>query len=65
VNDGLAGLVGFDAVLGSDLDVGWDAGWQDEPAAAAFGHNGQGAYDGWTPDREDPRRPTDEEEDQR
>jgi RNA polymerase sigma-70 factor (ECF subfamily) len=65
VNDGLAGLVGFDAVLGSDLDVGWDAGWQDEPAAAAFGPNGQGAYDGWTPDREDPRRPADEEEDQR
>lgn len=65
VSDGLLGLVGFDAGLGSDLDVGWDAGWQDEPAAAAFGPNGQGAYDGWTPDREDPRRPADEEEDQR
>jgi DNA-directed RNA polymerase specialized sigma24 family protein len=65
VSDGLAGLVGFDAGLGSDLDVGWDAGWQDEPAVAAFGPNGQGAYDGWTPDREDPRHPADDEEDQR
>jgi DNA-directed RNA polymerase specialized sigma24 family protein len=61
VSDGLAGLVGFDD-LASDLDVGWDAGWQDEPAAEAFEH---GSYNGWTPDREDPRRPAEEEEDQR
>jgi hypothetical protein len=65
VSDGLAGLVGFDADLGSDLDVGWDAGWQDEPTAEAFRPHGPGAYDGWTPDWEDPRRPADEEEDQR
>ena len=62
VSDRIAGLVGFDADLGSDLDVGWDAGWQDEPAVEAFGPNGHGARDGWTPDREDPRRPADEEE---
>jgi DNA-directed RNA polymerase specialized sigma24 family protein len=64
VSDRLTGLVGF-AALGSDLDVGWDAGWQDEPAVEAFGPNGHGAHDGWTLDREDPRRPADEEEDQR
>ena len=35
------------------------------PVVEAFGPNGHGGYDGWTPDREDPRRPADEEEDQR
>jgi len=66
VSDGLMSLVGYDADLGSDLDVGWDAGWQDEPAAQAFGPDEpSNGYDGWTPDREDPRRPVDDEEDQR
>ena len=49
-----------------DLDVGWDAGWQDEPVSDPFGHAvAADGYDGWTPDREDPRRPADVEEDQR
>jgi DNA-directed RNA polymerase specialized sigma24 family protein len=68
VSDGLIGLVEFDdldAGLG-DLDVGWDAGWQDDPVSDPFGpvapYDG---YDGWTPERDDPRRPVDEGEDQR
>ena len=41
-----------------DLDVGWDAGWQDDPISDPFGPTAPGdGYDGWTPDREDPRRP--------
>jgi len=68
VSDGLIGLVEFDRDLDAglgDLEVGWDAGWQDEPVSDPFGQATSNGYDGWTPDREDPRRPVDVEEDQR
>jgi hypothetical protein len=72
VSDGLIGLVEFDGDLDAglgDLEVGWDAGWQDDPVSDPFGqaaaYDGYDGYDGWTPDREDPRRPVDVEEDQR
>lgn len=69
VSDGLIGLVEFDGDLGAglgDLDVGWDAGWQDDPVSDPFGRVAPyDGYDGWTPERDDPRRPVDEEEDQR
>ena len=72
VSDGLIGLVEFDGDLDAglgDLEVGWDAGWQDDPVSDPFGQaaasDGYDGYDGWTPDREDPRRPVDVEEDQR
>jgi RNA polymerase sigma-70 factor (ECF subfamily) len=66
VSDGLIGLVELDADLASDLDVGWDAGWQDDPVADAFEPDEPyDGYDGATPEREGPRRPADEEEDHR
>jgi RNA polymerase sigma-70 factor (ECF subfamily) len=69
VSDGLIGLVEFDGDLDAglgDLEVGWDAGWQDDPVSDPFGQAAASdGYDGWTPDREDPRRPVDVEEDQR
>ena len=66
VSDSLVGLDEFDADLASDLDVGWGAGWQDDPVAEAFEPDEPFAgYDGAMLEREDPRRPADEEEDHR
>jgi len=59
VSDGLVGLAAFEG----DLDVGWDTGWQDDPVSDPFAR--EEPYDGWTPDRDDPRGPADDEEDHR
>ena len=62
VSDGLVGLSAFDG----DLGAGWDTGWQDDPASDPFAREEPyDGYDGWTPDRDDPRRPADDEEDTR
>ena len=62
VSDGLVGLAAFEG----DLDVGWDTGWQDDPVSDPFAREEPyDGYDGWTPDRDDPRRPADDEEDTR
>jgi hypothetical protein len=62
VSDGLVGLAAFEG----DLDVGWDTGWQDDPVSDPFAREEPyDGYDGWTPDRDDPRRPADDEEDHR
>jgi DNA-directed RNA polymerase specialized sigma24 family protein len=74
VGDGLVGLVEYggldhldhlDHLDDGDLDDGWDAGWQDEPVSGPFGEPTYDGYDGGTPERSDPRRPADDEEDQR
>jgi RNA polymerase sigma-70 factor (ECF subfamily) len=69
VSDGLVGLEVFESDLDaglSDLDVGWDAGWQDDPVSDPFARSdAYDGYDGWTPEREDPRGPADDEEDHR
>jgi len=62
VSDGLVGL----SVLDGDLGAGWDTGWQDDPVSDPFAREEPyDGYDGWTPDRDDPRRPADDEEDHR
>jgi len=62
VSDGLVGLAAFEG----DLDVGWDTGWQDDPVSDPFAREEPyDGYDGWTPDRDDPRGPADDEEDHR
>ena len=62
VSDGLVGLAAFEG----DLDVAWDTGWQDDPVSDPFAREEPyDGYDGWTPDRDDPRGPADDEEDHR
>src|SRR5690242_14774960 len=62
VSDGLVGLAAFEG----DLDVAWDTGWQDDPVSDPFAREElYDGYDGWTPDRDDPRGPADDEEDHR